>query len=150
MSPPAGFVEALPHRCRPHREHQPLDIHWAIELDSATEDQIGSAKISAIEIRAESEALATSVRLERAHTPSLVSRQHDDLAEDLAFTGTVRSADTETPVFDALISSGQLGTLFGTPPAAPVRVRDWFLAVADQPRLEPPLNAEPVVTPAYG
>ncbi|MGH3773739.1 MAG: DUF3696 domain-containing protein [Pseudonocardiaceae bacterium] len=74
----------------------------------------------------------------RLGTFEAVRHQHYDLAENLAFTGTVRSADSETAVLDALISSGQVGTLFGTPPAAPVRVRDWFSAVADRPRLEHP------------
>ncbi len=125
----------------PNREPQPLDMYWAIELDSATEDQIGSAQISAIEVHTEGDRLAASVRLKRARTPSLFRRQRYDLAEGLAFTGTVRSADSETPVLDALISSGQVGTLLGTPPAAPVRVRDWFSAIAGQPRLEHPVGA---------
>lgn len=125
----------------PDRKPLPLDVHWLIELDSATEDQIGSAQISAIEVCTKGDGLVASVRLERAHTPSLFSRQRYDLAEGLAFTGIVRSADSETTVLDALISSGQVGTLFGTPPAASVRVRDWFSAISDQPRLEHSVEA---------
>ncbi|MGH3833567.1 MAG: DUF3696 domain-containing protein [Pseudonocardiaceae bacterium] len=125
----------------PNREPQPLDVCWAVELDSATEDQIGSAQISAIEVHTEGDGLVASVRLERARTPSLFSRQRYDLTEGLAFIGTVRSADSQTAVLDALISSGQVGTLLGKPPAAPVRVRDWFSAIAGQPRPEHPVEA---------
>ncbi|MGH3915595.1 MAG: DUF3696 domain-containing protein [Pseudonocardiaceae bacterium] len=131
----------------PHRESQPLDVHWAIELDSATEEQIGSAQISAIEVRSQGDGLAAAVRLQRTHTPSLVARQYYDLAEGLAFRGSIRSADSETVVLDALISSGQIEALFGTPPAASIRVHDWFCAIADQPRLERPVDAEPLVIP---
>ncbi|MGH3887720.1 MAG: AAA family ATPase [Pseudonocardiaceae bacterium] len=86
-----------------NREPPPLDVCWAVELDSATEDQIGSAQISAIEVHTEGDRFPASVRLERARTPSLFSRQRYDLAEGLAFTGTVRSADSETAVLDALM-----------------------------------------------
>ncbi len=134
---PAGRLVARP----PIRGPQSLDVYWAIELDSATEDQIGSAQISAIEVHTEGDGFVASVHLERARTPSLFTRQRYDLAEGLAFTGTVRSADSETAVLDAFISSGQVGTLFGTPPAAPVRVRDWFSAIAEQPRPEHPVEA---------
>jgi hypothetical protein len=116
-------------------------VYWAIELDSATEGQIGSAQISAIEIHTEGDGLVVSVCLERARTPSLFSHQHYDPAGDVAFTGTVCSADSETAVLDALISSGQVGALFGTPPAAQVRVRDWFSAIVDQPLPEHPVKA---------
>lgn len=127
--------------CSPPRQSQPLDVQWAVELDSATEDQIGSAQISAIDVHAEGAELAAAVRLERTHTPSLVARQHYDLAEGFAFTGSIRSADSETAVIDALISSGQVAALFGTPPTAPIRVHDWFCAIADRPRLERPVEA---------
>ncbi len=124
----------------PGPEPQPLDVSWAIELDSATEDQLGSAQISALEVRIKDDGFEASVRLDR--TPSRPPRQHDNPAEGIAFTGLVSSAGSEISVSDAHISNGQVETLLGKPPSAEDRVRDWFAVVVDQLQLERPAEAD--------
>lgn len=126
----------------PGPEPQLRDVSWAIELDSATEDQLGSAQISALEVHTKIDEFVASVRLERDRTSSRPPRQHYDPAEGTAFTGFVRSADSKIPVSDAHISNGQVETLFGTPPSAQDRVRDWFSVIANQPQLEHPAEAD--------
>lgn len=116
------------------RHQMPAEVRWTVELDSPVEDQIGSAQISALEVGLVSENLTASARLERTITPSEVRVHRDQLAEGVAFTGLIRTEASETVVFDALITSGQFGALFGKPPDPPFRVREWFLAVADAMR----------------
>lgn len=118
------------------QEALPMEVRWVIELDSAVEDQIGSAQISAIEVSLKGETLNASARIERTSEASSTRDPRRYIAEALAFAGTIRVGDSETPVLDALIESAQFRALYGIPPEAPTRVREWFLVVADAVRDE--------------
>lgn len=114
------------------REALPVDVRWTVELDSAVEDQIGSAQISAVDVAVAGQGLDFSSRIERTAESSTIRTYGDVIDDARTFSGTVRSGSSTTPVLDAFISSGQALSFFGIPPAAPVRVRDWFLGVPDQ------------------
>lgn len=121
------------------REPLPLNVSWSVELDSAVEDQVGSAQISALEVIVSGQGLDFSSRIERTLEPSAVRSQRDEIDDARTFSGTVRSGTAATPVLDAFISSGQVVAFFGIPPEAPIRVRDWFLGIQDQE-----LEAQPI------
>jgi len=120
------------------REALPVDVKWAVELDSSVEDQIGSAQISALDVAITGQGLDFSSRIERTAEASAIRTHRDDVDDARTFSGTVRSGASATPVLDAFISSGQALTFFGIPPEAPIRVRDWFLGIQDQDLDDPP------------
>ncbi|MGI8985004.1 MAG: DUF3696 domain-containing protein [Acidimicrobiales bacterium] len=113
------------------RKELPVSVRWAVELDSPVADQIGSAQISGLEVALIGDGLDLTSRIERTSQASLVRSNQDDIVGALAFSGVIRSGSLETPLLDAVISSGQVISFFGVPPDAPVRVHDWFLAVQD-------------------
>jgi len=121
----------------------PVDVRWSLEMDSAVEGQIGSADISAIEVSLEGESLDFSCRIERTSLMSQIRSQRDEIDGALAFSGIIRSGRSETPVLDALISSGQAISFFGQPPAAPIRVHDWFLAIEEGDDIHDPVGEGP-------
>ena len=112
------------------REVSEVDVRWVVEWDEAVKDQIGAAQIAAIELQVKATDLHVSTRLERTAEGSGIPKPVDH-PDDVAFTGTLRAGDTETAVLDALISSAQIGAVWGIPPTPATRVRDWFLALAD-------------------
>lgn len=114
------------------RKELPVSVRWAVELDSPVADQIGSAQISGLEVALIGEGLDFTSRIERTSQASGIRSSRDEIVDALAFSGVIRSGSLETPVLDAVISSGQAISFFGVPPDAPVRVHDWFLAVQDQ------------------
>lgn len=113
------------------REVSEVDVRWVVEWDEAVKDQIGAAQIAAIELEVKSTDLHVFTRLERTAQGSGIPKAVDRPDDDVAFTGTLRAGDTETPVLDALISSGQIGAVWGIPPSPASRIRDWFLALND-------------------
>lgn len=123
------------------REASEVDVRWVVEWDEAVTDQIGAAQIAAIELDVKSTDLHVSTRLERTAERSGIVKATEPPDDDVAFTGTLRAGGTETAVLDVLISSGQVGAVWGIPPTAASRVRDWFFTLdesgADAGQLTP-------------
>lgn len=118
-------------------EPLPVDIRWAVELDSSVDEQIGSAQISALEASINGNGINFSTRLERTNETSEVRFHRDEIDDARRFVGTLRTgtSDTEVPVtqvLDAFISSAQAVAFFGTPPDPFTRVHEWFLGIQDQ------------------
>ena len=93
-------------------------MSWTIEMDAAVDDQAGSARISAIEVRAAGEDVNLTARVERSSNLSRLGRVQGPRGERqaYAYSGYVSSGSSSDRVDDARIESAQIRVLYEETP----------------------------------
>lgn len=93
-------------------------VSWIIEMDSAVKDQAGSARISAIELRAAGEDLDLTARVERSSNLSKMVSNYGprDERQAYAYSGYVSSGSSRDRVDDTRIESAQIQVVYEETP----------------------------------